>query len=225
MAKEERYPMGVSAFDNMIEGGFLPGHKVIVLGAPGTAKSTFCAQFLYNGVTKYDDHSIYVSTQEKKEDFYKNMARFGMDFQKLEDEKKFLYIEQGLVKKEFYDIVKVLGEIHKVNAKRIVFDSLNFFDVKYPDKGVRDIEMLSYMRALSGKGRISLWVSENYKPDVLEYQSSHFLSDGIIYLQHIPMQRGPYSRTINVLKLRGIKHDDKRHPFILGSDGLAIKKI
>lgn len=223
--EEKKYPTGIHGFDKLIGGGFITGQKVVILGAPGTCKSIFCAQFIYNGITKFGEPGVYVSTQEKRDDFYRNMLNFGMDFQKLEDEGKFIFIEQGFVKKEYFDILKVLKNIHKIGAKRVVYDSLNFFDVKYPDIETRNLEILSYMRGLSGKGRISLWVSENYEEGKLRYQPAHFLSDGLIYMQHLLAHKGPYFRTITVMKLRGRKHDDNRYPFNIESNGIQLKKI
>jgi circadian clock protein KaiC len=225
MAKLDKIPFGLPKFDKIIDGGFNSGHKVTVLGAPGTGKSVFCAQFIYNGITKHNQSGVYISTQEKKKEFYDNMMNFGMDFEKAEKEKKFIFIEQGLVKAEFFDIVKILNRIQKINAKRVVFDSLNFFEVKYPDQGTRNIETLSYMRGLSGRGRVSLWVSENYEADRLVYKPEHFLSDGIIYLQHLMAARSGPSRTVTIIKLRGIKHDEKRYPFSMGPGGIDIKNI
>lgn len=224
--KEERFPTGIPNFDKLIDGGFLPGHKIIVLGSPGSAKTIFSAQFIYNGITKYEDNGIYISTQEKRHDFFRNMQKFGMDFEKLEKQKKFIFIEQGLIRKEFYDVMRILKEAHRINAKRIVWDSLNFFNVKYLDTGIRNLETLTSMRALSGTTRVSLWASENYvSGELMEFRPAHFLGDGLILLRHMLVHKSAFARTVNIIKLRGIKHDDRRFPFTIGQKGVQLKKI
>ena len=44
----ERLPTGIKGFDELVEGGLPSNYSVLVTGAPGTGKSIFALQTLYN---------------------------------------------------------------------------------------------------------------------------------------------------------------------------------
>ena len=45
----QRIPTGIPKFDELIEGGFPENSMILLVGYPGAGKTTFSAQFLYNG--------------------------------------------------------------------------------------------------------------------------------------------------------------------------------
>ena len=56
----ERVETGISGFDSLIEGGFVPGAANLVTGPAGAAKSLFGLTYLYTGATKHDEPGLYV---------------------------------------------------------------------------------------------------------------------------------------------------------------------
>ena len=65
-----RCPTGVPGFDDLCDGGFYRDSINAVLGGPGSGKSTFLLQFLYNGVVDYNENGLYVSFEPFVEDIY-----------------------------------------------------------------------------------------------------------------------------------------------------------
>ena len=59
--KSQRVASGISIFDSIIQGGFIPGSINLVAGGPGTGKTIFCLQFLYNGATKFKENGLFVT--------------------------------------------------------------------------------------------------------------------------------------------------------------------
>jgi circadian clock protein KaiC len=54
---ENRVPTGIDGLDPLIEGGFPRGSLVLLAGNPGTGKTIFSMQFLYNGAEDFPDFS------------------------------------------------------------------------------------------------------------------------------------------------------------------------
>ena len=90
---------GIAGADKILgEKGIPKGHSILVAGGPGSGKTTFAMQFLYKGVTQYNDPGIYISLDEDPEDVKKNMSKFGWDLGKLEQEKKLAFINVSPVR-------------------------------------------------------------------------------------------------------------------------------
>lgn len=92
-------PTGIKGLDNVLGGGFPRNSIIIVAGNPGTGKTIFSAQFIYCGATEYGENGVYVSFAESRESFIENMKQFGFDFEKLESEGKFRYLDFLTVKR------------------------------------------------------------------------------------------------------------------------------
>ena len=81
---------GIPGLDELIDGGIPEGRVILVVGGPGTGKTLFASQFLYNGIIEHNENGIFVSLDEAKNHFYPEMSKFGWDFQEAEDNGKFL---------------------------------------------------------------------------------------------------------------------------------------
>ncbi len=56
--KVERTKSGVPGLDEMLMGGIPKGNLVVLSGDPGSGKTVFCWQFLYEGVHKYNEPGV-----------------------------------------------------------------------------------------------------------------------------------------------------------------------
>jgi len=88
-----KVPTGIPGLDDLIGGGIPTGRVILVIGGPGTGKTIMCGQFLYKGIYEYNESGVFVSLDESKDHFYREMQQFGWDFQKAENEGKFAFID------------------------------------------------------------------------------------------------------------------------------------
>jgi circadian clock protein KaiC len=84
---------GISGLDELVGGGFPEGRVILVIGGPGTGKTIMCGQFLYKGIYENQENGVFVSLDESKDHFYSEMQKFGWDFRKAEEERKFAFID------------------------------------------------------------------------------------------------------------------------------------
>ncbi len=73
--------------DKALNGGIPKGKIVLVAGGTGTGKSTLCLQFAVNGAG-FGERTLYVSTEQNKEELVEQADGFGWNLVSLEKKKK-----------------------------------------------------------------------------------------------------------------------------------------
>jgi KaiC/GvpD/RAD55 family RecA-like ATPase len=226
MTDIERVPTGIPGLDEIIEGGLPKGRTVLVTGTAGSGKTTLGIQFLYTGATRYGENGLFATLQEESFDIVKDMARYGWDLEKLSQQQKLALVESGVpfeVSEESMDIDTMLDIIHKhatkVDAKRIVFDSLAQLGLPYADLVSlrRDVMRLGSM--LRELGCTTMLLTEMVEGDqkISRYGVEEFIAQGVIIL-HL----SPTYRAIQVAKLRGTKHDTGLHRMRITDNGIVV---
>ena len=102
--EERRIATGISALDEMLEGGFPAGSLITLAGRPGTGKTILGSQFLYNGGVE-GEPGMYVSMLESRKAYLRNMSRLGMDFEALERRDKFRFLEMPTLTAEGLPVI------------------------------------------------------------------------------------------------------------------------
>ncbi len=84
---------GIQGLDQLLEGGIPQGRTILVVGGPGTGKTIFASQFIFNGIRQQAENGVFVSLDEGKDHFFREMQHFGWDFKKAEQENKFVFVD------------------------------------------------------------------------------------------------------------------------------------
>lgn len=247
----EREPTGIKGFDELVQGGIPAGNNILVTGSPGTGKSIFSMQFLYNGAVKYKQKGIYISFEQNISDLYAQAKQLGMDFEDLE--------KQGLVKFIFIDITQrhlsegethidlIQREIEGFNAKRIVIDSLS----PLANIPIAPDELMSYglisevssfmpnisqelmtrfqvhrlIMVLKRMPGTAIIISEIPRESVWlsSDKVSEFMSDGVVLMTY-EQGESSMNRTLSIEKMRATKHEESIMPISITNKGLVVKK-
>ena len=80
MTKTERVTTGIVGLDPLLEGGFPKGRSILVTGEPGTGKTVFSLQFLFEGL-KRGEKGIFVTADESPMDIIEQGASMGWDLE------------------------------------------------------------------------------------------------------------------------------------------------
>lgn len=181
---------GLKKLDEKLEGGIPLGISVLLQGPPGSGKSTFCNQFIYEG-NKNNEACIYVTFNASPEEI-KNVAKsFGMGF----SEELTIFIDayswQIGVKEGKYavnpadltnftiKITKAITELQNKNLKRVVFDSFSTMFLFVPkDLCLRFLSMVT--AKLKAFGTTQLIVIEEGMHDPSTLTAMNALTDGTI---------------------------------------------
>jgi len=209
----DRVATGVDGLDRVIEGGFRKNSLILIAGNSGTGKTVFSAQFLYRGAVDYGENGIYVSFAESRETFYKNMKPFGFDFERLEKENRFKFLSLLTVKEVAVpSILKmIMEEIDKINAKRLVIDSLSALIQAFTNP--HDARIFIHMvlgRIVQQAGCTTLIIVEvPYGEEKIGLGIEEFVADGVLFFRAGRLEERLY-RDMSIRKMRGteVKEDE-----------------
>lgn len=224
--REHHIPTGIPGLDELIEGGFEKGAVILVAGDTGTGKSTFAMQYLYNGATKYNEPGIYLTFEERKDEIFRHMQRYGWDLQKLERQKKMVVlqypphdIDRFMLEGEIIeDTIKDLG------AKRLVIDSITSFALIFDSRYKRKLGIVKVLELLKKWGCTTLLTSEaspTQQGEIRAKFSLGYLADGLIHLYNI-RQGDQRQKALEIVKMRGISHSNLIVPFEFKQKGIEL---
>ncbi|MFH1752015.1 MAG: ATPase domain-containing protein [archaeon] len=220
----ERIPTGIEGFDELIQNGLVKGSTVLVSGGPGTGKSIFCLQALYNNSLK-GKKTLFITFEQSPERVLMQMEQFGWKPKELKNlEIVFLDNSSPTIVEEVFDLIK------KSNCELLAIDSVSSI-LSSPlsrDTPV-DIENINRLRTkqlfnLVLKSNITaFFINEIVYPEtgIKGDGLSEFLCDGIIVLKALAISK-TFHRTIQVAKLRYTDADCSIKAFNITKDGVIL---
>jgi len=221
----ERLSTGIKGFDRFIEGGFEKKSVNLVVGGSGSGKTIFAVQFLMAGL-EAGENVIYITFEEKKEEFYSNMQRFGWNLEEYEKKGKFFFLEYSPEK-----VQTMLEEgggaiesiVLKYNISRIVIDSVTSFALLFEQELKRREAALNLFNIIRNWKCTSLLTLEDEQPGTSDAVSSsiEFEADSIIILYFL-RRKLRRERFIEVLKMRGTHHSTEIHTFDIKDKGIVV---
>lgn len=222
---------GIKALDQMLSGGFTHGSIITVSGPTGCGKSTFGLQFLVNGITKYEEKGLYIILEETKISVYENTQNYKWDIKKLESEKKLVILDYPIHEVEqFLSKNSAIEElILTLGIERVVIDSIMPIALLFNNEDERQKGLLNLVENIRKWGTTTILISEDTStnnPSQLPHTKYGIetLSDGWINLYYTfdekTMER---KRSLEIIKMKGVKHSTRVVPFEITENGIVIK--
>ncbi|MFH1239813.1 MAG: ATPase domain-containing protein [Candidatus Diapherotrites archaeon] len=212
---------GVHGLDDILNGGIPVGNLVVVSGEPGAGKTIMCLEYLYRGITDFDEPGVYVSLEESPDDIVKTAAQFGWDMMPLVKKGKL-----AILTIELYDFDKLRNTIEdvveKIGAKRLVIDPgviFRLFFEKELDARKRILSLGKMLKKIGCTAIITNEISLDKMSSLFGLEE--YIADGVILLYHTKLE-DRFVRSAGILKMRGTKISEKLHPVRIDSDGLKI---
>jgi KaiC/GvpD/RAD55 family RecA-like ATPase len=218
----ERVKTGIPGLDKIMMGGIPKNQLVLITGTSGTGKTILSNQFIYNGITKFNENGVYLSFEEPEDYIRENVKVFGWDLSKLEKERRFSFIRYDPYNID--EVINVLeSNITEINAKRVVVDSISALALYVKDRAELRRMIFNLSLTLRKLNCTSLLVSEivHGKPGLSRYGVEEFVSDGVVVMYYERLQSS-FIRAIQIWKLRGSKHSEKLHPYTITDEGITV---
>ncbi len=223
----ERIPSGIPGLDENIEGGFPVPSVVMVLGEPGTGKTTFAMQTLFHGA-EAGETVLYITGIGEPVDMIKaHMSRYD-------------FYEEGLISNgrvHFWDLknaIESLGPkntlaavkklVHSTGAKRAVIDPLTFFYMFESEMEYRKY-LYDFFSTLRNMNILTVLVGE--KPPSAAVDIEGYMADGIVVFTLEPLEENKlvYKNLIRIRKMRGTNHTRDVMSIDITDSGMRVYRI
>ncbi len=245
-----RIKTGIEGFDALLEGGLLQGRQYLLSGSPGSGKTTFGVQFLAAGAME-GEAGAYIAISESIGTIIEDMSRYSLHVDELIAKKKLFFLDIGpttnygdfdenstLITPTYdqqatespanapptpHTVFKNVETLVKQYAiKRLVIDSLSAIRFTTQHPALEERSVGRFIRNLKNLGCTTLLLSELLKPDA--YTIEQFASHGVIFLHNYMDKQGNMTRALQIIKMRGTKHDCEMHGVEFVDKGLRVTK-
>lgn len=235
--KVEWLKTGVTGFDDLFNKGIPKGANILVAGGPGTGKTIFCLQTLYNAVR--NGHTcLYITLEELPGRLWNHMQEFGWDIDSAQkgglkviqrDPFKIARTVEALLESAKGRLPIGLMEVTEIIPKgekpyMIVLDSISALESAFtgrPESYRIYIEQLFRLFEKIGTTTFLITETEEAPRSFSRTGVEEFLADGVFVLYYFKV--GDLRvRAVEVLKMRGVKHMNKIVPFQITSRGMEV---
>ena len=221
-----RIDLGIDGLDGMIQGGIPHRHLMVVIGSPGTGKTTFGLQFLHHGLQK-GENAVFVTLEQSRESIIDTADERGWDFDRYERDDSLAIVDLDPVEManslenirgEFPELVREFG------ADRLVLDSVSLLEMMYDDQSRRRTEVFDFTRSLKQAGVTTMVTSEASEDN--PYASRHgiieYLTDAVFVLQYVRGDTQETRLAVEIQKIRNANHSRQTKPYAITLDGIDV---
>jgi circadian clock protein KaiC len=236
MAKSDLIQTGVAGLDDIFHGGIARGNVLLIEGAAGTGKTLLGMEFVYRGVTAYNEPGIIVTFEVSPQKLIRDAASFGWDLETLQRQNrlKIIFTSPQVLGQELRSPDSLLLEIaSQMKATRIFIDGISLLrtvsdNLNNADNGNgvgcyrQTLQLL-----LEGLQRENLTAVMSHEVTAVDQQAfalevTEFLSDTVIVLRR-ELNRRSSRRCLEITKSRGQDYDPGQHTMrITTGQGLEV---
>ena len=226
-ASTERVSTGIAGLDDMLGGaGLYRGSSTLVSGAPGTGKSSVGASFV-DAACQRGERALLFAYEESAKQMLRNMKSIGVDLGRwqaqgllhIDASRPTLHgLEQHLV--HMYELVRDL------KPSVVVVDPISNLTLDRDDRALKPT-LMRLIDFLKHQGVTALFTSltSDIGADVADSQVGvSSLMDTWLLLSNMA-GNGERTRTLQVLKSRGMPHSHQVREFVMDDHGVGLVDV
>lgn len=230
---------GCQTLDRLIGGGIIEGTALLINGGAGTGKSTLGLQFLVDGARTNDEKGLYILVEGDPIRILSQYEGLKLGEQVKTGNITILdlaqarigisrnYLSPNIIHCPEADLNHALLHIFELieerNIQRVVLDSIDAFMTIVMREIIQARDVLFRITEFCRhEGVTSMFISEKSK--TLDYRADPFeehVVDGVLTLDREVIGNQAI-RTLQILKMRGLAHDSRIHPFKISDSGIHI---
>ncbi|MBW1839977.1 MAG: hypothetical protein JRI49_08565 [Deltaproteobacteria bacterium] len=234
MAESVKSASGIKKLDELLGGGFPQSGTILVTGPPGVGKSTFCQQFLNQGI-KGEEPTVYIALDANPDDIIDEMKKMGWSTASSLGGDKMIFLDayswkvggskeapwkkvlQGGLDINSLNVMfsEILNRI-KTDKKRSIFDSVSTLLLYIPSEIVTKFIPIMIAKGRSFKTTQIIVLEGGIHGDQL-VNTLNYLSDGVL-----EMKLEGNKRFMRVSKMKGTSVPREWMEFKIDANGIAL---
>jgi circadian clock protein KaiC len=224
---------GIQGLDEVTGGGLPRGRPTLVCGAAGCGKTLLATEFLVRGATEFDEPGVFMAFEETAAELTANVRSLGFDLDDLIAANRLAIDHVRVERSEIeetgeYDLdglfIRLGYAIDRVQAKRVVLDTIETLFGGLSDSGVLRAELRRLFRWLKDKGVTAVITGERGDGTLTRHGLEEYVSDCVILLDHRVSEQLA-TRRLRIVKYRGTAHGTNEYPFLVDRDGIKVVPI
>lgn len=222
---------GVAGLDDVLCGGFSPGHLFLIEGSPGTGKTTIALRFLIEGAAA-GESGLYVTLSETEAELRAGAASHGWDLAgpirvvelappesllDADQQQSLLYssdLELGETTRTIFEIVE------RSTPQRLVLDSLSEIRLLAQSSLRYRRQILALKHFLARRGTTVLLL-DDLTAQAAD-QTIHSVAHGVVRLEDTTPTYGSQRRRLRIVKYRGRAYRGGYHDFAIRTGGVEV---
>jgi len=227
--KFPKSPTGILGLDEITLGGLPKNRTTLLTGGTGCGKTLMAMEFLVKGVNEFGEPGVFVTFEEKKDELLLNSRSLGFNLDTLLKKNK-IYMEHvevdqnEIVESGGYNLeglfVMLKQAISKVNAKRVVLDSLDtlFSSLDYRILRSEFVRLFSWLKE---KKVTAVITAEKGDTFLTRHGLEEYVADCVIVLDNRAANQIT-TRRLRIVKYRGSSHGNNEYPFEITNTGIMV---
>ena len=214
---------GIAGLDAVLMGGIPRTNVILVQGTTGSGKTLLGMEFIYRGITQFDEPGIIVVFESNPDKLIRDAAAFGWNLQELQEQKKLqiVFTSPEVLDQEMRSPDSLLLETAlEMGAQRIFIDGIGLLRHASANGGLMPLlgsgsyrELLQQVIEGLNRENLTAMLSHevgNIADSQLSLEAAGFLADTVIQMNRAVRNRRAY-RSIEIVKSRGQDYVSGEH--------------
>ncbi len=223
-ASAERISSGIAGLDAMLDGrGFYRGSSVLISGTPGTGKSSMAAAFALAACAR-GERALLFAYEESSSQLQRNMRSIGIDLGRWErkgllriqaSRPTLFGLEQHLV--QMYDMV------NEWKPAVVAVDPISNLTLEREDRSLKPtlMRLIDFLKQQGTTAMFTTLTADSASAAAASQVGVSSLMDTWLLLSNLEYN-GERTRTLQVLKSRGMPHSNQVREFVFSDQGVDL---
>lgn len=220
---QEFFLSGVAGLDSLLGGGLNRGTSTMLVGPPGTGKSTLALNYVKEGADRGEPSAVFIFDETLSTLVHRGKG-VGIDISP--------HLASGLVTVEEIDpaaispgdlMSRIQTAVEDRGVRIIVIDSVNGYLNAMPEERFLSLQLHELLSYLNHKGVISLMVlaQQGLIGSMQSPVDLTYLADTVLLLRYFEAE-GAVRQAISVIKKRSGNHERSIREFRLSREGVFV---
>lgn len=219
--KIERVSTGIPGLDELLNGGIPKKNTVLVSGEAGTGKTTFCSQFMWEGLQN-GENCMFVTFEEPPSQIKEEASLFGWNFDEYEDQ--FTIKGEDPFKSEGEELFEFREELESKGVDRLALDSTSILSLYHEDPYEIRKNLYKLVKAIKETGTTAVLTAESPGEEkITRYEVVQYVVDGVIMLYFTGIGEKGY-RSLQIRKMRKSDISTETVSLDITDKGLKVEK-